>query len=165
MVDRLDIVCEGVCLNRCISFETWKDTVFLFKRYQENHTSWHTSRTPSPIQNGLYDVCVCVWKRGPKRMTGKRRQNEGERVRQRERGAETEKKRTRKRECVGLARPTHPLFLFFVRVSVSEVRHRTIMIHCAEGFLFKSSVKIGQADLRFNSDCENPPHSPVSPSI
>jgi len=56
--------------------------------------------TPPPIQSGMYDVCVRVKEGDQKNDRGKKRENEGERMRQREWVREWEKKR--KRETVGL---------------------------------------------------------------
>jgi len=40
--------------------------------------------TPPPIQSGMYDVCVRVKEGDQKNDRGKKRENEGERMRQRE---------------------------------------------------------------------------------
>ena len=131
MVEVLETVWEGVCLNQYILFQTSKETVFLIKRYQEirTHSSWHTSESQfqSPHSKTCYiNLCVCVKERHWKRDRRKMRKNERERVRPKRGRA---KKRNSERESVGM----HIIIPHVhVRVTIFATEG-TVIIHCAAG--------------------------------
>jgi len=167
MVDMFETVWEGVCLNKYIFVEIWKETwrVFFIKRYQ---VTWQISQYPSPHNEAPFKMgstmCVCVEKRNTKRMTeGTRRENKGTRMRQRERGGERVKKK--ERLCIGLH-----IVITYVNVWVTIfatacsfrqaiVFLKRCILRRGHFVLIKCQTWIGQADLRFYRDCENPPPS------
>ena len=99
-------------------------------------------------------MCVCAWKRDTKIMT-----EETERERGRANASKRKRVRERKKERKEVFRCTYH---HHSRPCPSHyLRHRMVIRYCAAGNFFWWSVKIGQSDLRFNVDCENPPPGPV----
>jgi len=99
---------------------------------------------------------VCVKERHEKRHREKKRKNE----RHWKRGRDRERKKESK--CVGV----HIIIPHIHVQDTTLTPEGTVTKYCSAGnFLFDESVKIGQADLRLNRECELPPPGLVPPSI
>ena len=123
MVDIFETVWGGVCSNKCIIFQTPKETVFLIERYQKIRIPQFVTylSVPAPLfKNWLY-VFLCVQK-----------EKEVGSAKASERNRESERKTERRREC--RCTYNHPPFIcpnHYLRHWM--LCHLRLILYCAAG--------------------------------